>query len=353
MIKGKTNVTLHTANYGRPKHIYRNQVYFFSKKTSVTKQHAAVNRTKPVAVVIPFAYRNLSFPMETAVVQVKDPYQACWRLGVWNFRKHPVTTVAITGSAGKSSTTAMVASILKKRFRIVKTDGNLNTATFLPRYLCRLSPTHRVLLLEMGLKSLRNIARQCHVVRPQYGAITNVGEAHMGSVGGAHNVLKAKQELIDGMNEGGIVWLNADNAKSRRLRTDHVKVKRYWFGIDQPAHLQASQIRYTPKGMSFNVSLNGTSYPFTIPVYGEHNVQNALAAIGICRSMGFHMSEIRQGLATFKQPHMRQELMRGKNGTLLINDAWNANPTAMMAGLRVLLAIAGKRKSIAVLGDSI
>lgn len=245
----------------------------------------------------------------------------------------------------------MVASILKRRFRLVKTTGNLNTASFLPTYLCRLSPGDQILLLEMGMKSRGNIARQCRIVRPRFGAVTNVGEAHLGSLGSAENISKAKQELIDGMRDGGVVWLNADNARSRRLRTDHVKVKRYWFGIERPAHVQATHIRYTSKGMSFRANLNGTLYTFTIPAYGVHNVYNALTAIGLCYSMGLNVSDIQTGLATFKQPHMRQELLRGRNGTLLINDAWNANPTAMKAGLRVLLAIAGRRQSIAVLGD--
>lgn len=351
IIRGKSDSVIRAANYGKTKYVHRRQVYFFSKKTSLTKQYDAVKRAKPIAVVIPPRYRRLSFPHETTVIETTDPYQAFWRLGLWNFRQIPVNTIGITGSAGKSTTTAMVASILKRRYRLVKTEGNLNTVSFLPSYLCRLSPGDHVLLLEMGMKSRGNIARQCRVVRPKFGAITNVGEAHLGSLGSAENILKAKQELIDGMRDGGVVWLNADNTRSRRLRTDHRKVKRYWFGVERPAHVQATHIRYTARGMSFRVNLNNTSYTFTIPTYGVHNVYNALTAIGLCYSMGLSISDIQTGLATFKPPHMRQELIRGKNGTLLINDAWNANPTAMKAGLRVLLDIAGRRKSIAVLGD--
>lgn len=351
LVKGRTDTTVSSVNYGRPKYVRRHQLYFFGKKTSFDKQYAAVKQVKPLAVVIPSRYRHLSFPAETAVIQVSDPYRSFWRLGLWNFRQHPVKTVAITGSAGKSTTTSMVASVLKRRYPIVKTEGNLNTASFLPTYLCRLSSKHRVLLLEMGMKSLGNIARQCRVVRPQVGAVTNVGEAHYGSVGGAHNIVKAKQELIDGMRDGGVVWLNADNDRSRKLRTEHVNVSRYWFGIDQPAHVQGSHIRYTSRGMSFHVHVNGQTYSFTIPAFGKHNVYNALAAIGICYAMGFSMAEIQKGLAMFKQPHMRLQLVKGVRGTLLINDAWNANPTSMIAGLNVLNALSGKRKSIAVLGD--
>lgn len=351
MIKGNHDAAVRTVNYGKPKYVRHNQIYFFGKKTSLDKQYAAVVKVKPIAVVIPYRYRHLSFPHGTAVILTNDPYQAFWRLGLWNYRQHRVKTVAITGSAGKSTTTEMVAAILKRRFRLVKTEGNLNTVSFLPAYLCRLSAQHHILLLEMGMNSLGNIARQCRVVRPQFAAVTNVGEAHLGSVGGSQNIIKAKQEMIDGMREGGTLWLNADNPKSRQLKTEHANVKRHWFGIHRPAFLRASNVRYTATGMSFHATLGEQTHSFTIPAYGVHNVYNALAAIGICHSLGMRMSDIKQGLMQFKQPRMRMERLRGKNGTLLINDAWNANPSAMIAGLRVLAALSRERNSIAVLGD--
>lgn len=351
VLRGMTNKTVTFINYGKPKFLKKHHVYFIGKKKSLDIQLRAIREKKPLAVVIPSHYRHLTFPLGMTVISVKDPYTAYWRLGEWNFQQYPVKVIGITGSAGKSTTTAMVAAILKTKYRFVQTTDNLNTATYLPNYLCQLTSRHHALLLEMGMKSLRNIARQCRVVRPHYGAITNVGEAHIGNLGGTHNIIKAKQELIEGMRPGGIVFLNADNARSRQLSSDHVNVRRYWFGIEHRAHVQATHVRYTSKGMQFSVTVSNRTYPFTLPAYGIHNVYNALAAIGICYTMGFTMSEIQRGLSHFKQPRMRLEPIRGNRGTLLINDAWNANPTATIAGLNVLTAIAGKRPSVAVLGD--
>ncbi|WP_054949700.1 UDP-N-acetylmuramoyl-tripeptide--D-alanyl-D-alanine ligase [Numidum massiliense] len=351
MIRGDENRTVSVVNYGKPKYISRRQVYFFGKKTAVDQQLAAVRQAVPVAVVVPSHYSRLAFPKECAVIETKDPYLAFWRLGLWNFRQIPVKVAAVTGSAGKSTTIAMIASVLKKKYRIVATTNNLNTVSFLPTYLCRLSPGHNVLLLEMGMKSLNNIARQCRVVRPQFGAVTNVGEAHFGSLGGSQNILRAKQELVDGMRAGGVLFLNADDARSRQLRIERTEARVFRFGMHRSAHIVASNVRYASNGMTFQVSFNNKPYAFSIPVFGVHNVYNALAAIGMCYTMGIDPALIQRGLAEYKQPSMRLQFVRGKKGTLLINDAWNANPTAMIAGLQVLTAVAKKRYSIAVLGD--
>lgn len=351
IIRGNKDIVIKGANYGKTRDVQRGHVYIFSNKISAVKQYDAVKKGRPAAVIVPAALRNISFPVETAVIQVKNTYRAFWRLGLWNFRQIPVKTVGVTGSAGKSTTTSMIAAILKTKFRVVHTAGNLNTASYLPSYLCRLSPGDHVLLLEMGMNSLGNIAQQCRFVRPNYGIVTNVGEAHYGSLGGTHNILRAKQELVDGVRPGGSLFLNADDIQSRKLKADSAKIKVFWFGIGQRADVRATDVRYTANGMSFRVKLNGTSYLMHIPTYGTHNVYNALAAIGVSHAMGVPPQLIKKGLSRFRQPKMRLEFVRGYRGRLLINDAWNANPTAMIAGLKVLKAVAGKRKKIAVLGD--
>ncbi|PTM58877.1 UDP-N-acetylmuramoyl-tripeptide--D-alanyl-D-alanine ligase [Desmospora activa DSM 45169] len=261
--------------------------------------------------------------------------------------------IAITGSAGKSTTTDMVYAVLKQKSKLVHTRGNLNTFTYLPTYLLQLRPGTRVLLLEMGMKSLNNIARQCRVVRPDIGVVTNVGEAHAGSLGSLGTIVKAKQELIDGMHAGGTLFLNADCTRSRQLTTRRFQGKVWTFGIARSADIKGENIRYTTRGMTFDVRIRNQSFSFTIPHWGNHNVLNALAAIGICRAMGYSMKTIQSGLAKSQPPRMRLQLIRSKNGRLLINDAWNANPSAMKAGLTVLKNIAAgtKRTAIAVLGD--
>ncbi|SMO56912.1 UDP-N-acetylmuramoyl-tripeptide--D-alanyl-D-alanine ligase [Melghirimyces algeriensis] len=227
----------------------------------------------------------------------------------------------------------------------------MNTFRFLPSYLLKLSPGVQVLLLEMGMKSLNNIARQCRVVRPDVGAVTNVGEAHAGSLGGLNRIVMAKQELIDGLKNGATLYLNADCSRSKKLSTRNFHGTVYKFGIDSPSDIQATNIRYTPRGMTFEANIAGKQGTFFIPTWGEHNVYNAMAAIGIARSLGISIPRIQKGLERARLPRMRLQQIRGTNRRILINDAWNANPSAMKAGLSVLRDLSGKRKAIAVLGD--
>ncbi|SDC14449.1 UDP-N-acetylmuramoyl-tripeptide--D-alanyl-D-alanine ligase [Melghirimyces thermohalophilus] len=351
LIRGNGHTVLHAANQGKYKYLRKKQIYFYSTSRSHEKQIAALRRCPPAAVVIPRGVSPAAIPKATAVIQVSDMDKARWRLALWNWRQHAPRVSAVTGSAGKSTTTAMIASILKQNRRVVHTTGNLNTFRYLPSYLLRLSPGDQVLSLEMGMKSLDNIASQCRIVRPEVGAVTNVGEAHAGSVGGLNRVVQAKQELIDGLRSGSTLYLNADCQRSRQLSTRRFQGKVYTFGIHQPADIQGGNLRYTTRGTIFDVKMDGKRGTFFIPTWGKHNIYNALAAIGIARSLGSSLRKIKSGLQRVELPKMRLQRLQGAARRVLINDAWNANPTAMKAGLTVLNSISGTRPAIAVLGN--
>ncbi|OYD09553.1 UDP-N-acetylmuramoyl-tripeptide--D-alanyl-D-alanine ligase [Paludifilum halophilum] len=350
LIRGTADRLVRSANLGKSKYLRSNQIYFYSKSKSWNRQLEALRRIRPIAAVVP-EHLSSSLPSGVAVITHRNIPSAYWKLALWNMKKVPVRVVAVTGSAGKSTTTEMIHSILRQRLRTVKTQGNLNTFTFLPSYLLRLKPGDHLLLLEMGMKSLNNIARQCRVVRPQVGAVTNVGEAHVGSLGSLDAIVRAKQELVEGMRPGGTLFLNADCPGSKKLSTKRFRGTRKTFGITNPANLRAENVKYTNTGMTFDVLLDGRKHSFSIPTWGHHNVYNALAAIGIARSLDFSVSQIQRGLARVRLPKMRFQVIRGKSGRRLINDAWNANPSAMKAGLTVLHNMSDNRPTVAVLGN--
>jgi UDP-N-acetylmuramoyl-tripeptide--D-alanyl-D-alanine ligase len=342
-----------SVNFGNPKSLTPHQVYFFTRKLNWSKEQLpAIQRIKPIAVVLPPHISSYALPREVGLIRTQDTFAAFWKIAKWNWGQcKQLRVIGITGSAGKSTTTEMVASILKYRGPMVKTQGNLNTFSFLPSYLARLTPRHKLLLLEMGMKSLNNIIRQCKIVKPEIGVVTNVGEAHAGALGGLDLVVKAKQEMVDGVRPGGVLILNADNARSRKLNISRFSGSVYSFGIHNPAHIKGSNIRYTQTGMSFTASIGNQTFPVHIPTYGTHNVYNALAAIGVAWAYGASVTEIQKGLSTFQAPKMRLQFISGRHGRILINDAWNANPTAMKAGLEVLKNVGGSRPKIAVLGN--
>jgi len=349
---GHDNPLVTSVNFGKTKSLHAKQVYFYTRQTDWSKQLAAIQRAKPIAVVLPPHISTKGIPLsQVAVIRVPDAFKAYWKIALWNFKQCPVKVMGITGSSGKTTTTEMVASILKQRYALVKTENNLNTFSFLPNYLSALNPKHQLLILEMGMKSLNNILRQCKIVHPHWGAVTNVGEAHAGSLGGLDLVVKAKQELVDGIRPGGTLFINADDERSKKLSLKQFKGKIYHFGINKNAFIKASETRFAKGGMRFKASIGKRTFPVFIPTYGIHNVYNALAAIGLAWSAGATIPEIQKGLSSFRTPKMRLQIISGKQGALLINDAWNANPTSMIAGLSVLKEIAPQRPKIAVLGD--
>lgn len=351
LLSGNRQILIQNLNHGKPKSLRSDQVYFYKKSVKWEKQIAAIRSVKPKAIVIPHHLSNVTFPALSAIVLVRDPSQAFFRAALWNWQQLRPRVIGVTGSAGKSTTTSMIASILKRRWSLVTTQGNLNTFTFLPTYLARLRPHHQVLLLEMGMKSLNNIRRQCQIVRPEIGVVTNVGEAHVGSLGNLDIVVKAKQELVDGVRPGGTILINRDDLRSQKLDTRQHQGKVRTFGIKNRSHYQGVNVRYTRKGMAFDAIIRGRRYAFFIPTYGVHNVYNALAAIGAAYEFGAPIADIQRGLSSFQLPKMRLQFIKGDAGRLLINDAWNANPTAMIAGLNVLKQLSKRRPAIAVLGD--
>jgi UDP-N-acetylmuramoyl-tripeptide--D-alanyl-D-alanine ligase len=275
-------------------------------------------------------------------------YQGLWKLTRWQREQSRAVFIGVTGSAGKTTTKEMISSILMQKYRVLKSYANNNIAQSLPYNLMYLGSHHQAVVLEMGMNSLGNIRMQCLFAKPSIGVVTNVGEAHVGRLGNSlANVAQAKQELVDGIQPGGIVIVNADDTGSKMLNLNRFQGRTVTFGIQRPAHIRATQIQYTTGGMRFLV--NGV--PYEIPTWGKHNVYNALAAIAVARIMKVPTASIQRGLSRFPVPYMRLQRVRGIRNYLLINDAYNANPTTMIAGLRVLKQIGGSRPTVAVLGN--
>ncbi|WP_149454091.1 UDP-N-acetylmuramoyl-tripeptide--D-alanyl-D-alanine ligase [Pasteuria penetrans] len=341
-------------NYGQSKVLSRHHTYFIDKRRSLEKQLADIRRVRPHTIIIPSEWspRLLSaLPFDSGVIAVPHPYRAFFQLAKWSYQHYNPYVFGISGSAGKSTTTAMITGMLANRAPLIRTIDNLNTLYYLPWYISRVGSQHRYLVLEMGMKSRGNIRAQCKITKPHVAAITNVGEAHAGALGGIQQITLAKQELLEGIRKNGIIFLNADDPGTRRLSIKQCPGKIYTFGIKNPATIRAKNVHYTTTGMIFSVIFEGQTYPFRLSVYGLHNVYNALAAIGMGFVAHVNVKKMQHTLANFRSPRMRLQFLLGRRGELLINDAWNANPPALLAGLDVLANVGGKRFKIAVLGD--
>ncbi len=264
-------------------------------------------------------------------------------------RNRPV--IAITGSAGKTTTKEMIASILQRRYRVFKTLGNRNLPSYIIRQKRMIRPSHRAVVLEYGMSRAGHIRRSCQIIRPNIGVITTIGTAHIGHFGGSiRRLARAKAELISGMKQNGILFINADNPNSKFLNTRQFKGTIYRVGIRNLAHYKASGISYQSRGMSFYVRLNNKRERFYIPVLGRHNIYNALFAIAVAHKLGISPDLIRQGLRTYRKPGRRLMVYHLRNNVKVIDDTFSSNPQAARAAIDVLTDI-GKGRKIAVLGS--
>ncbi|WP_028777336.1 Mur ligase family protein [Shimazuella kribbensis] len=130
LLSGKPNLPVHEINFARFRALKSHQLYVYTKQSKWEKQLAAIQHTKPIGVVIPNQLDARGIPASVAIIRAKDPYAAYWKMALWNWKQMNPKVIGITGSAGKSTTTAMVASILRQHYRMVRTDGNLNTFAF-------------------------------------------------------------------------------------------------------------------------------------------------------------------------------------------------------------------------------
>ena len=259
------------------------------------------------------------------------------------------TIIGVTGSNGKTSTKDLIAGVLSPYRKVKKTEGNFNNELGLPLTLLAVEDDTEVAILEMGMSGYGEISFLSTLAKPQFAVITNIGEAHMQDLGSREGIAKAKFEIIDGLVSGGVLLYDGDEPLLNELVHQQPSLRNVSFGYEQ-ADLTVQQIIPTDKGSSFTVNgkLEGQ---FTIPVYGSHQVKNALAAIMIAKELDLTEQQIEESLSETTLTDMRMQPIAGKNGSLLINDAYNAAPTSMRAAFRFIDETAVKQNKWLVLGD--
>lgn len=261
--------------------------------------------------------------------------------------------IAITGSAGKTTTKEMIASILNTRFNIFKSIRNRNLS-HTERYAKSIKPHHQAVVLEYGLLKTGDIKNHCAIIQPNISVVTNIGSAHVGNFNSSlEQLAKEKSEIIAGMDPQGSLYLNADDSNSKSLTIEPFSGDITTIGIKTKADYKATHIRFHKNGMKFKVKLNKKRRKFTIPVLGVHHIYNALFSIAVTDSLGFTPKEMQKGFDdSFNslKNNRRLSLYRLKDEVRILDDTWSANPQAMKAAIDVLSKI-GRGRNVAVLGS--
>ncbi len=283
---------------------------------------------------------------------VRDPLLAYQQLATHHRSRFAIPVVAVTGSNGKTTTKEFVAGVLAERWRVLKTEGNLNNRIGVPQTLFRLTHRHRAAVIEMGVDQQGQTTRLCEIARPTIGVITNIGPDHLEFFGSMEGSAQAKAELLDQLPSDGVAVLNADDPYFDYLAS-RARCRVVSFGFSERAMVRAAGVASDGKReTSFALFLAGKARPMTarIKVYGSHNVSNALAAAAVGHALSFPGHVIVHGLQQFKPVAMRSQVTTIR-GVQVINDCYNANPASMQAALRLLAELGQGKRTVAVLGD--
>ncbi|AXI00020.1 UDP-N-acetylmuramoyl-tripeptide--D-alanyl-D-alanine ligase [Sporosarcina sp. PTS2304] len=264
--------------------------------------------------------------------------------------KQEVPIIAITGSAGKTTTKAFLSSILSKKWKVFESKDYWNTTEHTKKHAEEINSSHQAVVLEYGMAYPGVITEHCRIIQPTVAIVTNIGLAHVGNFDGdPRNVAKAKSELIHGMDQFGVLCLNMDNENSKFLETEMFKGQTLTIGIHKEADYRAYDVQYVEQGMTFKMLLKHEELELFIPIFGEHHVYNALAAIAIADHFGFSPMEIKMGLL-FKKPPRRLTIYDCRDHITLIDDTVHSHPEGVRAAIDVLVNLAKDRK-IAVIGQ--
>ena len=285
------------------------------------------------------------------IIQVEDTIQAIGEMASLKMKKlkntYNLKVVGVTGSVGKTSTKDIIANVLSKKYKVLKTEGNNNNHIGLPLTILRIQD-EEIAVIEMGMNHFGEISYLTKIAKPDIAVITNIGTSHIGNLGSRENILKAKLEILEGMSKKKIVINNDNDLLHKWYLENKEKIEIHTFGIQNDSEFNATDIKLEENSSKFickNEKIN-----IEVPVGGEHFILNALCGLTVGKLLNLNNEEIQNGIRDFKLTAKRMEINHLTNNITIINDSYNASYESMKASITNLKNMHGERK-IAVLGD--
>ena len=287
-------------------------------------------------------------PPDFALLRVADTLLAYQQIAAHYRRSLGLKVVAITGSNGKTSTKDFTASVLARRFRVTKTEGNFNNHVGLPRTILEATAEDEIGVWEIGMNHPGEIAPLAQLAQPDVAIITNIGVAHIEFLGSRAAIAQEKGDLAASLGTNGTLILNSSDDFARTI-AQRTSGRVIFAGIDQ-GEVQAREIVQTASGAEFSILEGAHRCHAILPVPGLHMVQNALLAIAAGRVFGLSLEECAAGLAAAPLAKARLQI-KTIHGVQFIDDSYNANPDSAKAALRTLAELDTEGQRIAVLGE--
>ena len=286
-------------------------------------------------------------PDNISVVEVDDPLAALQGLAKYYLMKVNPKVVAVTGSNGKTTTKDMVAAVLATQNNTAKTQGNHNNEIGVPLTILGMETNTEVLVVEMGMDHFGQLTFLSDMVEPDIAVITMIGEAHIEFFGTRDKIADAKMEITSGLKEDGTLIINGDEPL---LTARAEKWEPLTFGFEDHNYLYQTSMKLGSEQSEFTVN-KWPEITFSIPMMGEFNVLNALAALAVGRRFHIKPADMAKALATFQPTANRNQWLQGQSGTMILSDVYNSNPTAVHEVLQSFKEVTTEGRHIVVLGD--
>ena len=303
------------------------------------------------AAVVTLPRRRASpVDLQERLLAVEDTFAALQQLGLYARRRWGRPVLSVTGSTGKTTTKEMLAALLSRRYRVLKSEGNLNNEFGVPLTLLRLEDSHELAVLEMAMAHKGELAKLCRVAEPNLGVVTNVAPVHLEFFRSLEEIAEAKRELIRGLVEPSVAVLNADDSRVSRFGVGLGRVIR--FGMEKPAEVRGENLLDRGcLGCEFDLVAGGRRARVRLALPGRAHVANALAAFAAASVHGVEPAEAAEVLAAFEPAAMRGVVVEFASGFTVVNDAYNSNPKALAAMAEALSRTPGARRRLLVAGE--
>ncbi len=295
----------------------------------------------------PTAVAGSAQPVTTVIVP--DLQQALADYAAFLLQKYRPRVIGVTGSSGKTTTKEAIAAVLQQHYRVFKNYGSYNGRYGLPIALGQFSPDCEVAVLEMACDTFGEIGELARITRPEVGVITTINQTHLAFLGTLNNIAAEKGRLIEALPFNGSAILNADDPRVAGM-VPRTQARILTFGLKAGADVRASDLKVKPEGLAFTLHYEGRSYPGFTPLLGRHQIYPILAAM--TTALVFNISP-ELALATIAElPRVpgRMNPLPGRQGSLILDDTFNASPEATQAALDTLVELPGAHK-VAILGD--
>ncbi|MCQ2441009.1 MAG: UDP-N-acetylmuramoyl-tripeptide--D-alanyl-D-alanine ligase [Clostridia bacterium] len=312
---------------------------FFGKDMVSEISFVLLTMFSVVSPLTVFVIWAVTYPIEKAVSRwyVNDAKKI--------LREHKnLTVIGITGSYGKTTTKFILNRILSEKYNTVCTPQSFNTPMGVVRTVREsIKPNTQIFICEMGAKNIGDIKEICDIAHPKYGIITSVGKQHLETFKTEDNVFKTKFELADEVSKnGGVCFVNLDSDGINARITQRNDVVTFGDNTDY----KAENMKFGADGSTFDLVLKGEKITVTTKLLGKHSVSDILAACTVAHILGVSPDDIRFAVGSLKATEHRLELKPFKNGSLLIDDAYNSNPEGCLEAVKVLSSFGGMKKVI-------